>query len=89
MEAALRKHLPRIVYTFPQGGYFFWIHLPDGIDASALQKRAQAFKVGFRPGALFSSQGGMKDYLRLSYVFYEPEELEKGVLRIKQSLKEG
>jgi 2-aminoadipate transaminase len=88
MDAALRQHLPDIEYILPQGGYFFWIHLPDDIDASALQGRAQAFQVGFRPGMLFSSQGGMKDYLRLSFVFYEPEDLERGIVRIKQSLKE-
>jgi len=86
MDAALRQHLPGIKYTLPQGGYFFWIHLPNGINAGELQRRVEAFKVGFRPGALFSCQGGMQDYIRLSYVFYEPDELEQGVLRLKQSL---
>jgi len=86
MDAALRMHLPGVEYTLPKGGYFFWIHLPNGINASELQHRAEAFKVGFRPGALFSCQGGMQDYIRLSYVFYEPDELEQGVLRLKQSL---
>ena len=86
MDAALRHNLPGIEYTLPQGGYFFWIHLPNGINAGELQRQAEAFKVGFRPGALFSCQGGMQDYIRLSYVFYEPDELEQGVLRLKQSL---
>jgi DNA-binding transcriptional MocR family regulator len=86
MDAALRQYLPGVEYTLPQGGYFFWIHLPNGINASELQRQAEAFKVGFRPGALFSCQGGMQDYIRLSYVFYGPDELEQGVLRLKQSL---
>ena len=87
MDAALHQYLPGVEYTPPQGGYFFWVHLPDKIDATELQRRAETFKVGFRPGTLFSCQGGMQDYLRLSYVFYEPDELEQGVLRIKQSLE--
>ena len=86
MDAALRQHLTGIEYTLPQGGYFFWIHLPYGINAIELQRRAKAFKVDFRPGALFSCQGGMQDYLRLSFVFYEVDELEQGVLRIKKTL---
>jgi 2-aminoadipate transaminase len=86
MDAALRQNIPGVEYTLPQGGYFFWIHLPNGINASELQRRAEEFKVGFRPGALFSCQGGMQDYIRLSYVFYEPDKLEQGVLRLKQSL---
>ncbi|HEY5270052.1 MAG TPA: PLP-dependent aminotransferase family protein [Anaerolineales bacterium] len=86
MDAALRQHLPGVEYTLPLGGYFFWIHLPNGINANELQHRAEAFKAGFRPGALFSCQGGMQDYIRLCYVFYEPDGLEQGVLRLKQSL---
>jgi DNA-binding transcriptional MocR family regulator len=86
MDAALRRHLPDMEYTLPQGGYFFWIRLPNKNNASALQQRAEIFKVGFRPGVLFSCQGGMQNYIRLSYVFYEPDELEQGVLRLKQSL---
>jgi 2-aminoadipate transaminase len=87
MDAALRHHLPGVEYTVPKGGYFFWLHLPNGIDASELQRRARAFKVGFRPGSLFSCQGGMQDFVRLSYVFYESDELEQGVLRLKRSLE--
>jgi DNA-binding transcriptional MocR family regulator len=86
MDAALRQHLPGVEYTRPRGGYFFWIHLPNKMNASELLRRAEPFKVGFRPGALFSCQGGMQDYLRLSYVFYEPDELEQGILRLKQSM---
>jgi 2-aminoadipate transaminase len=87
MDAALRRYLPGCDYSLPQGGYFFWVHLPDGKDASDLQCLAKEFMVGFRPGALFSCQNGMKDYLRLSYVFYEPEDLEEGILRLKNSLQ--
>ncbi len=89
MEAALRTHLPMAEFTSPRGGYFFWVHLPDKINTADLKKRAEAFKVRFRPGALFSCQGGMQDYMRLSFVFYETDELEQGILRIKQSLENG
>ena len=87
MESLLRQHLPGCDFTPPLGGYFYWLRLPEGVTADALQLRAQDLKVGFRPGRLFSSQGGMENFIRLSYVFYEPDKLELGVLRIKQCLE--
>jgi DNA-binding transcriptional MocR family regulator len=86
MDAAMREYLPSVEYSFPQGGYFFWIHLPSKVNSIELQRRAEAFKVGIRPGRLFSCRGGMMDYMRLSFVFYEPDELEQGILRLKQSM---
>ncbi len=86
MDAQLRKSLPEVEYNLPQGGYFFWVRLPKGINSTDLQTRAKAFKVGFRPGVLFSSQGGMQDFMRLSYVFYEPDELEQGIIRISKTI---
>jgi 2-aminoadipate transaminase len=87
MDAKLRQHIPQGSFTRPEGGYFFWIRLPGRINTTELRQRAEGFKVGFRPGTLFSSQNGMQDFLRLSFVFYEPDELEQGILRLKQTLE--
>ena len=86
MDMVLRRYLPQVTYKVPDGGYFFWLHLPDNLDASELQTRAAEHKVNFRPGVLFSSQGGMRDYLRLCYAFYGTEEIEQGVMRLGQCL---
>ena len=87
MDACLRKYLPGVAYAVPAGGYFFWVRLPENMDAAALQQRAEAFKVNFRPGVRFSSQDGLRDYLRLCYVFYGPEQIEEGIARLKQTLE--
>jgi 2-aminoadipate transaminase len=87
MDKALRQYIPEIQFVKPNGGYFFWLELPAMVNASELQERAKAFKVSFRPGVLFSCQNGMQDHLRLSYVFYEPDELEQGINRLRQSLE--
>jgi 2-aminoadipate transaminase len=87
MDSALRRRLPRAGYAVPQGGYFFWIRLPDNVDALALQRKAEAFKVNFRPGVRFSSQDGLHDYIRLCYVFYGPEQIEDGIIRLKNCLE--
>ena len=89
MDSALKQYLPEVKYKVPQGGYFFWVKLPDQMDAEVFQKNAESFKVGFRSGVRFSSQGGLCDYIRLCYVHYEPDEIEQGVLRLKQCLDGG
>ncbi len=87
MDSALRQHLPNVEYSVPRGGYFFWLRLPEGIDAPELRKKAPSFKVDFRPGKLFSSKGGLKNYIRLCFVHYEEEKIEEGIMRLKECLE--
>jgi 2-aminoadipate transaminase len=87
MKSALEKYLPQTVWTAPQGGYFFWVRLPDGMDAVELQQKAADFKVGFRPGVRFSSRNGLHDFFRISFVFFEPEEIKEGIVRLKKTLE--
>ena len=87
MDSALREHLPDVTYSTPQGGFFFWVRLPEMMDATELRKDVKTFKVDFRPGTLFSSRGGLRDYIRLCFVHYEEEEIEQGITRLRQCLE--
>jgi len=86
MDDALHRDLPELEYTLPGGGYFIWLQLPQGLTAAELQPRAESFRVGFRPGTLFSSQGGMQSYIRLCFVLYEAGDLAQGISRLKKAL---
>ena len=87
MDSALRQYLPMTTYAVPSGGYFFWVRLPGSLDGTTFHKKAESFKVNFRPGIRFSSEEGMRDYVRLSYVYYEPDKLVEGVIRLKQCIE--
>jgi DNA-binding transcriptional MocR family regulator len=87
MDAALRRHLPELIWKVPQGGYFFWVRLPNGMDGAEFQQKALENKVNFRPGVRFSSRNGLRDFIRLSFVFYESNEIEEGILRLKRSME--
>jgi 2-aminoadipate transaminase len=87
MDSALRQYLPMTTYAVPQGGYFFWVHLPGFLNGVTLQKKAEPFKVNFRAGVRFSSEEGMRDYIRLCYVYYEPDKLVEGIVRLKQCME--
>lgn len=86
MDEALRRHLPEARYAVPHGGYFFWLQFPNQVDVGELRKKASSFKVDFRQGALFSSNGGLKNYMRLCYVYYGVEKIEEGIARISKCL---
>jgi 2-aminoadipate transaminase len=85
MEKSLQRHLPLAEYIPPQGGYFFWLRLPN-VDTIELQKKARSFKVGFNPGVRFSSQMGLREFIRLSFVHYSSVEIEEGIIRLQESL---
>jgi 2-aminoadipate transaminase len=83
MDELFRQHLPQAEYSAPHGGYFFWVRLP-GIDVQELRKNAQPYQVGLRQGALFSSQNGLKDYMRLSISYYDVDQIEQGLVRLSE-----
>lgn len=87
MDAALQQCLPDAIYNVPQGGYFFWVRLPGDIDAEALLPRANELKVGYRSGIRFSSQGGLRNYVRLSFAYFDNEVLVDGVRRLGQAVE--
>lgn len=83
MDGALRQHLVgKVEWTTPEGGYFFWLRLPAGSDAVELRELAKAHKVGFQPGYAFSSQDGLRDYVRLCFAFYDEARIVDGIERL-------
>lgn len=90
MRSVLSRELPGLLrFNEPQGGFFFWIALPEGVHAPDLLPKAEECRVNFIPGIRFSSCGGMGNYLRLSFSYYESEELQEGVRRLAQVLRTG
>ena len=65
---AVERHFPEGTrLTAPQGGYFLWVKLPDGVNALQLHKLALANGISIAPGPIFSAQRGFTDYIRLNY----------------------
>ncbi len=88
MGAALRAHLPAGVRLIePAGGFFVWLTLPEGTDTTALRTTAQGRHVDFMPGPRFSSTGGLKNCLRLSFAYYDTPDLVRGVERLSDVLR--
>lgn len=88
LSTALRRELgDAATFVEPQGGYFFWLRLAGALDAEQVAAVAVQHKVGFRPGVRFSSRGELRNYLRLSFAFYEPGVLEEGAARLAAAVR--
>lgn len=65
---AIERYFPQGTrLTAPQGGYFLWIKLPDGVNALQLHQLAAAQGISIAPGPIFSAQRSFTDYIRLNY----------------------
>ncbi len=84
---ALEHQLPEASFTRPDGGFFTWVRLPDGIDAAAMLPRAVAERVAYVPGTAFHADGRGGDHVRLSFCFPTPERLVEGVRRLTSVVK--
>ncbi len=88
MVAALREHMPEWVhFEVPTGGYFVWLRLPPGTDGAALRSLGKQHGVDVRHGAQFSPTGGLGNHLRLSYAFYDDDDIVEGVARLGRALR--
>jgi 2-aminoadipate transaminase len=88
MRAALEAHMPKgCHWTVPSGGMFFWVELPEGVDAVALLPKAVERGMAYVPGAAFFAAEPKLNTLRLSFVTVAPDLIERGVAMLAQALK--
>jgi 2-aminoadipate transaminase len=81
--AALERSLPDgVSWTRPQGGFFSWLTLPDGVDSTELARRAVERQVGIVPGTLFYPDGRGADAVRLSFSLVDEAQIDEGIARL-------
>ncbi len=84
---ALEEQMPAGTrWTRPDGGFYVWLTLPEGLDATAMLPRAVTARVAYVPGTAFYADGGGHRSLRLSYCHPTPERIGEGVRRFARVL---
>ncbi len=87
--AALGRRMPEGVrWTETQGGFSLLAELPEGMDTAALLPRAVERGVAFTPGNAFFADGGGERSLRLSFSAVPFAQIEEGVRRLADSIRE-
>lgn len=83
MLEALADHMPAgATWTRPEGGFYVWLTLPEGLDAKAMLPRAVTERVAYVPGTAFYADGFGSRCMRLSYCHPSPERIREGVRRL-------
>lgn len=83
MLTSLSAMMPEgCTWTEPEGGFFVWATLPEGVDAKAMLPRAVTERVAYVPGTGFYADGRGRSSMRLSFCYPTPEQIREGVRRL-------
>ncbi len=90
MAEGLRQHLPPgCEWHEPEGGMFFWIRLPEGMNAMAMLPTAVEANIAYVPGAAFYAANPDPRTLRLSFVTLTPDRIREGVAILGKVLNDA
>lgn len=89
MVALLSEYMPSgVSWTYPEGGLFLWLTLPEQFDTVALYDRALAAGVAYVAGSFFYTDGSHRNTMRLNFSFIDEAKMEPGI-RLLASLISG
>lgn len=90
MLAALEDQMPNgVSWTVPDGGFFIWLTLPEGIDTYPLLQKAIDAKVVFIPGAAFVPSDEPSNNIRLAFSAVSADDIVEGIHRLTPILREA
>lgn len=90
MLECLEEFFPEnITYTFPDGGLFTWVTLPESINTTTLLKEAHENKVAYCTGeGFFAERGGKgRNSMRLSFCAVEVDKIREGMKKLGDLIK--
>ena len=80
MLAALAQHMPPgTTWTVPEGGFFIWVTLPEGIDTGRMRTQVRELGVEYLPGETCFADSAAKNHLRLSFSFVDDDRIDYGI----------
>jgi len=88
MSTALRRHCPEVQFHVPEGGFFLWAELSEGIGGHRLLERAVQSGVAFVHGDLFSASDGESRFVRLCFVSHPPDIIRAGIRALGEALRQ-
>ncbi|MFD5634304.1 PLP-dependent aminotransferase family protein [Streptomyces sp. NPDC127077] len=86
--SALERYLPPgCTWTKPDGGFYVWVTVPEGVDTKVMLARAVSAGVAYASGTGFRTDGSGGRQMRLSYCYPTPERIREGVRRLAMVLE--
>ena len=83
MLDALDEHLAgEAEWTFPGGGFYVWVTVPDWLDTKALLAAAVERQVAYVPGTAFYPDGRGANQMRLAFCYPTEARIREGIARL-------
>lgn len=87
MASALGEHCaPYVRYAVPEGGFFIWLELAQGVDPDRLARAAAEESVGYVPGTAFFANGEGRRNVRLAFSFAPLDDIDRGIEQLGRAL---
>ncbi|MBR9788647.1 MAG: PLP-dependent aminotransferase family protein [Vibrionaceae bacterium] len=84
----LQRYFPQqVMVTVPEGGYFVWVRLPEGINSKAIYQALLEQQITVAYGKLFSIDVKHENYLRLNTSMPVDAQLKNAIKKIGDLLK--
>lgn len=90
MLDAIEKYFPEgVKHTYPEGGLFLWVTLPESINTKELATKALEKNVAYVPGGSFYPSGDQNNSFRLNYSNMTDEKIVEGIKRLGAVIEEA
>ncbi len=87
---ALTEHCePWVTFDLPDGGFFLWLSLNEGVDWDAVSAEVAAHGVAIRPGEQLMDRNCVESgppFMRLAFSHAPEHEIERGIACLGQAL---
>lgn len=85
---ALSQYLPKVKTTRPDGGFFLWLTLPEGLNSKEMLPLAVTELVAYTPGTAFYGDGRGKENIRVCFSHPTAENVAVGVQRLAKVINQ-
>ncbi len=87
MVSLLEKYMPEgVTWTYPEGGLFLWLTLPEEIDTVELYDQALSAGVAYVAGSFFYTDGSHRNTMRMNFSFIDEAKMEPGIRLLAEVL---
>lgn len=90
MVSLLEKYMPEgVSWTYPEGGLFLWLTLPEGMDTVAMYDEALSRGVAYVAGSFFFVDGSHRNTMRMNFSFIDEAKMEPGIRLLASLITAG
>jgi 2-aminoadipate transaminase len=86
--AALSQYLPKVQTTRPDGGFFLWLTLPEGLNSKEMLPLAVTELVAYTPGTAFYGDGRGANNIRVCFSHPTAENVAVGIKRLSNVINQ-